>query len=362
MSKSTILSPVASFEGTVEVIEAGADEIYCAVKMPGAIHILNRPDYCCVPTYSELGKIAAYAHEKGVETIITLELPFISEFMAEQMRNHITACVGEGIDALIVGDIGLIALIRDMGLDIPIYASTLLATMNYEAADFFRELGIKRVVLERHVSVEEIAQVVQRHQDLEIEIFVHGQGCSNINVNCYLEFARASSDAVDKVIGGIKGMVIPCRLPFEIYEYGDSEGQQLARLPVLDAFTFCSLCRVPELIDTGVVGLKIVGRCLPVAFQAQVTRMYRELVDLVQQARGGFKRAHRRRFNRLLESLWEEPFRPESQSSDGSSHSPGSLREILCGEERCYYTPFFHAPYRASTSPSRGERGTRSSK
>jgi putative protease len=355
IDKPKILSPVASLEGAVEVIAAGADEIYCAVQMPGAVHILNRPEYCCVPTYAELGEIAAHARDHGVEAIVTLELPFISAFMAEQMRDHIASCVKAGIDALIVGDVGLIRLIKEMGLDIPVYASTLLTVMNYRAVDFLRELGVERVILERHISVEEIAQVVQHHQDLEIEVFVHGQGCSNINVNCYLEFARASPEAVDKAIGGVKGMVIPCRLPFEVFEYGD-DGQELARLPILDAFTFCSMCRLPELIETGVMGLKIVGRCLSIAYQVQITRMYRELVDLLARGRrGNFNRVQRRRFSRKVEALQEGPFRPESQRSDGSSYSPGSLREILCQEKRCYYAPLFHAPYRASRTSSGSE-------
>ena len=89
------------------------------------------------------------------------------------------------IDALIVGDIGLISMIRDdMGSDTSIYASTLLGAMNYEAADYIRELGVQRVVLERQVSVQEIGAIVRCNQDVEIEVFVHGGGCSHINANC----------------------------------------------------------------------------------------------------------------------------------------------------------------------------------
>jgi putative protease len=354
MSKPRILSPVASFQGAVEVIAAGADEIYCAVQMPGAVHVLNRPEYCCIPTYDELGRTATYARERGVETLVTLELPFISEFMAGQMREHISSCVDQGIDALIAGDIGLISLIRDMGPDTPVYASTLLVAMNYEAVGLMHELGVQRVILERHMSVEEISEVVQRNAGVDIEVFVHGQGCSNINVNCYLEFARASSDSIDGVIAGIKGMVVPCRLPFDVYRLGNGE-QRMARAPILDAFTFCSLCRLPELIETGVMGLKIVGRCFPVEYQAKATRMYRELVDLVVRGqRTGFNRSQRRRFHKLVTSFQEEPFQPGSQNSDGSWSALESRRDVLCTQERCYYSPMFHAPYKASGAVPQG--------
>lgn len=350
VSNPRILSPVASYQGAVEVIAAGADEIYCAVQMPGAVHVLNRPEYCCIPTYDELGRTAAYARGKGVETLVTLELPFISEFMAGQMRDHISSCVAQGIDALIAGDIGLISLVRTMGLDIPVYASTLLVAMNYEAVAFLQELGVKRVILERHMSVEEIGEVVQQNAGVDIEVFVHGQGCSNINVNCYLEFARASSVSIDGVIAGIKGMVVPCRLPFDVYRLGNGE-ERVARIPILDAFTFCSLCRLPELIETGVMGLKIVGRCFPVTYQAQATKMYRGLVDLIGRGRGvGLNRAQRRRFYKLVESFQDEPFQPGSQNADGSWSALETRRDVLCTEQRCYYSPIFHAPYRASES------------
>ena len=355
MDAPKILSPVTSFEGAVEVITAGADEVYCAVRIPGAVHLLNRSEFCCVPTYDELGRISGYAHSKGVEVIVTLELPFISEFMASQMREHISSCVREGIDALIVGDIGLIMTIHDTRLDIPIYASTLLGAMNYRAVSFIRELGVKRMILERHVGVQDIREVVRHHQDLDVEVFVHGQGCSNINVNCYLESGLAPPSALQKVTTGIKGMATPCRWPFDVYELGDYESgdgeRKIARAPVLDAFSFCSLCRLPELIETGVSGLKIVGRCMPLLYQVKATEMYRTLVNLLKRSsRSGFNRAQWRRYDRIVESIKEAPSQPQIQQPDGSWSSSLRHVDVVCREGRCYYSPFFHVPYGSSDS------------
>jgi len=348
-----ILSPVASFKGAVEVISAGADEIYCAVKTPGVMHVLNRPHSCCVPTYGELGRIADHARSKGVGTVVTLELPFISEFMVAPMKEHISHCLGEGIDALIAGDIGLITLIRDMGLDIPIYASTLLAATNYQAVDFIRKLGVSRVILERLVSIDEIGEVVQRNEEVEIEVFAHGGGCSNINANCYLRMARTPPAAYREVVRGIKGRITPCRWSFDIYEFG-SGGRKLARVPILDAFTFCSLCQLPDLIETGASGIKIVGRCMPLAYQVKATEIYRNLVDLVELGlKSSFNRAWRRRFRRMIESFKEAPFGPGQRNPDGSWPTPGSHRDVVCAEGRCYYSPLFYTPHRPSDSHSR---------
>jgi len=348
MKKPRILSPVSSFESAVAVVSAGADEIYCAVQIPGAEHILNRPAGCCVSTYDELGRIAGYARSNGVETIVTLELPFMSEFMAGQMRDHISACAEQGIDAWIAGDLGLITLVRDMELDIPLYASTYFVAMNHQTVDFLRKLGVKRVVLDRHMTVEEIRQVVQRSQDVEIEVFIHGSGCSNINFNCYLEGGRRRLPDLEREYSGVKGLPTPCRTPFDVYEVGESK-RKVARAPVLDAYTFCALCRLPELMEIQVTGFKIVGRCLPSTYQARTTEMYRRLVDLIaQQKTRGARRAQRRRVMRLVEPFKEETFQPELQRAGGPASPSPSIREILCGEGRCYFSPLFHVPYRPS--------------
>jgi putative protease len=345
-----LLSPVTSYEGAKAVIAAGADEIYCAVKIPGAIHLLNRPGLCCVSTYDELGRIVVHARSTGVQTIVTLELPFLSDFLMEQMKAHISACVSQGIDAIIAGDIGLITLMRDMGIDIPIYASTLLGAMNYEAACFIRDLGVRRVILERHVNISEVAEIVQGAEDVEIEVFVHGGGCSNINANCYLRFAFPSREALAGTLQGfvIKGRVTPCRLPFRVREFGTQE--ELARTPLLDAYSLCSLCDLPDLVDTGVSGLKIVGRCMTLGYQVQTTRMYRGMLDLMEQSRRRkLNRAQRRRLQRVIQSLQGAPSNEHLRHPGHSEQSPldatpMTLTEIACAEGRCYYAPFLHTP------------------
>ena len=243
-------------------------------------------------------------------------------------------------------------MVRDMGLAVPIYASTLLGVMNYEAVDFMRELGVKRVVPERHMSIEEIGEAVQRCRDVEIEVFVHGGGCSNINANCYLEFAGASETAASKALREIKAMPNVCRYAFDVYEFGSDE-RRIARTSILDAFTFCSLCDLPELIETGVSGLKIVGRCWTLAYQVNATKMYRDLIDLMKRGgRRGFNRTQRKRFHDMVESFKADPFLPAALRPGvrNRGRSFWSHSDVLCEEGRCYYSPFFHAAYKESES------------
>lgn len=326
--KPKLLSPINSFESAVSVISAGVDEIYCGVRIPGIkyLGISNRPSWCSLSNDRELEKVVNYAHIHGVDTIVTTEFPFMARVIEKNIRGHIRSCIDKGVDAIIASDIGVLLLIKEMDLDIPIYASTYLASMNYEAVDFLRKLDVKRVILERHLTINEIQDIVQKSEDIEIEIFVHGSGCSNINANCYgctmlipASYLRARSG--EGKHPSPAGLTL-CTIPYDIYEIGD-EKLKIANVPILDAFTFCSLCQLPELLQTGVTGFKIVGRCMPKEFQERTTRMYRKLIDLIESCD---MESFKRELNKIIRG--------------------DIIQEGLCKEKRCYYTDFLHVPYK----------------
>ncbi|MEM2961066.1 MAG: peptidase U32 family protein, partial [Candidatus Bathyarchaeia archaeon] len=278
-----ILSPVTSFDATVGVIEAGADEIYFGVKIPGVKYpgLSLRTYRSSLQSYDELGAVVEYAHEHSVETIVTMEFPFIANFVEDRIKAHVISCVEKGVDAIIAGDIGIILTLLDMKIGIPIYASTYLASMNYEAVDFLRKLGVKRVILERQVSLREIGEIVNhRRGEVEIEVFVHGPGCSNINVNCY----GCSGSVVKPTKADYKGLVTPtCRVMYDVYRLYRGKRKRMGAVPILDAYSFCSLCHLQELVKTGIAGIKIVGRDGPPFYQVLTTKIYRELVDLLEE-------------------------------------------------------------------------------
>lgn len=326
LQKPKLLSPVSSYESAVSVIDAGVDEIYCGVKIPGIkyLAISNRPSWCSLSNDRELEKVVNYAHVHGVDTIVTTEFPFMARVIEKNIRGHIRSCVDKGVDAIIASDIGVLLLIKEMDIDIPVYASTYLASMNYEAVDFLRKLDVKRVILERHLTINEIQDIAHKSKGVEIEIFIHGSGCSNINANCYgctmlipASYLRARSRESKQPSPA--GLTL-CTIPYDIYEMGD-EKQKIASGPVLDAFTFCSLCQLPELLQTGVTGFKIVGRCMPKEFQERTARVYRRLIDLIESCD---MESFKRELNEIIRG--------------------DIIQEGLCKEKRCYYTDFLHVP------------------
>jgi putative protease len=268
----------------------------------------------------------------------------MSDIIEEKIRKHISSCVEKEVDALIVPDIGTLLTIKEMSLNIPIHASTYLASMNYEAVDFLKKMGAERVILERQVMINEIKEIVERNKKVEIEVFVHGPGCSNINVNCYLCFVpnyifqalgegqvnEAFLPYFDKLDERRVRMAMApmCRVKYKIYEVGKDSQKEISISPIMDAYTYCSFCELPDLVEAGVMGIKIVGREINDVYQEATTKMYRELLDLIDK---GEVESYRRIIKSVIEGQKGSCF-PDIQEA--------------CEQKRCYYSSMFHAPYK----------------
>ena len=328
-----LLSPIRSYDGAVRVVDAGADELYCGVVMPEMKDfVLYRGPKTDIPTYHELGRVVKYAHDHDVSVGVTINNPFMTEAMEAPLRRHIRSCVEQGVDAFIVGDIGVLSVVKEAAPNARVWASTYLASMNREAVDFLTELGFNRVILERQLAISEIAEIT-RHSKIEVEIFIHGAGCSNINGKCYL--FHFDYPPLTQARNKIRGLHSPCMLPFKVHDVND-EKALVEEVPVMDAFTGCSICRLPELIWTGVNNFKIVGRDDWPIVQENTTRMYRELIDLIVSGQ--------------MVAFWKRANELKSTFMISPSLSLLTLRDYYCEQERCFYSPLFHAPYRIPSS------------
>lgn len=331
-----LLSPVKSLDGAVRVIRAGADEIYCGVRKPEIKGFsIYRGTYADIPSYDELGKIVKYAHNHGISVQLTVNMPFMTDVMDNVFRKHIRLCLDEGVDALIIGDMGILSLVKEMNVDIPLIASSYNEATNYGAVDFLEKKGFKRVILERQLRISEISEIV-KHSNIEIEIMVHGAGCSNINGNCYLYHYSfpAMRQAYSETIDSSYVLACPCRVVFDVYDMAN-EKEIIRAVPILDAYTYCSICKIPLLVETGVTGFKIVGRETNEVYQERTTRVYRELLDLIKK---GQLSAFQNKIEYLKNNLMPIP------------PSLVNLQEIFCEYGRCYYGSFFNAPYTRAPS------------
>jgi putative protease len=329
-----ILAPIRAYTGAVKVIQAGADEIYCGVRTPGLEEFeLYRGASTDISTYDEFRRVVEHAHRNSVKVLLTVNQPFIIDSMEKTMAKHIQTCVDAGVDSLIVGDLGMLQLIKSIAKDVELCASTYLSAMNRESVEFLQRAGFSRVVLERHVPFKQISDIA-KNSSIEVEVFLHGSGCSNINVNCY--FYHYKFPEMEQGYLTIDGIKFPCSLPYEVYD-GEEAKVKLGTFPLIDAYTFCALCRLPALVRSGVYGLKIEGRGINEEYQASTTKLYRESLDLLQKG-------DEERFLHRLEEI-KKNFIPLAQTLPLNN-----LQELCCEQERCYYAPTFHAPYKTPLS------------
>ena len=224
---------------------------------------------------SNLKDAIAYAKLRGVNTHLTLNT-LIKDEEFEDAIILAKKAYEFGIDAIIVQDLGLARYLIKNFPDLPIHASTQMSIHNLEGALQAQNLGFKRVVLARELSLEEISHICS-NTDVEIETFIHGALCISYSGQCLFS----------SMVGGRSGnrgkCAQPCRLPYEFISKDkntESNKETLSKGYLLSTKDLCGLNYIPRLIDAGVMCFKIEGRMKSPEYVATVTRIYRKYIDL----------------------------------------------------------------------------------
>jgi len=264
MKKIELLAPAGNFESLVAAVQNGADAVYFGGdKFNARINSENFQN-------EELAKAIQYAKLRNVKTHLTLNI-LIKDKEFKEAMNLVDFAYLNGIDAIIVQDLGLAKAIIKKYPNLEVHASTQTTTYNKETIEQLEKIGFKRAVLSRELNIEEIKNIVQ-NTNLEIEIFIHGALCI-----CYSGQCLMSS-----LIGGRSGnrgkCAGTCRLPFELLE----ENQTVQKGYLLSSKDVCTLDFLPEIIKTGISSLKIEGRMKSPEYVSVVTSIYRKYLDLAQ--------------------------------------------------------------------------------
>ncbi len=257
-----LLSPVGDFECLKAAVQNGADSVYFGADMFSArafAHNFN---------LENLEKAIQYAKIRGVKTNLTLntlikddEFPFALN-LAKKAYEY-------GINAIIVQDLGLATKLLELFPDLPLHASTQMTVHSLSGALELQNLGFKRVILARELSMDEI-DYINKNTALEIECFAHGALCISYSGQCLFS----------SMIGGRSGnrgkCAQPCRLPYELFE----NDKKVNSGYLLSTRDLCSLDYIPSFIKIGVKCLKIEGRMKSPEYVATVTRIYKKYIDL----------------------------------------------------------------------------------
>ena len=257
-----LLSPVGDFECLKAAVQNGANSVYF-----GSDNFSARA-FATNFSLENLEKAIQYAKIRGVKTHLTLNT-LVTDIEFESAMNVAKKAYEFGIDAIIVQDLGLAMALMRAFPDLPIHASTQMTVHNLNGALKLQELGFKRVVLARELSVNEIDYIC-KNTNIEIETFIHGALCISYSGQCLFS----------SMLGGRSGnrgkCAGPCRLPFELLE----NNKPINSGYLLSTRDLCGLEFIPDLIHAGVKSFKIEGRMKSPEYVATVTRIYRKYIDL----------------------------------------------------------------------------------
>lgn len=255
-----ILAPAGSMECLKAAIAAGADAVYTGGALFGA------RAYAHNLTEEELLEAIDYVHLHGRRLYLTVNTLIKDREMEKQMYDYLLPYYRQGLDAVIVQDIGLFRFIRKHFPDLPIHASTQMTLTGVDGAKFLEKEGAQRIVTSRELSMAEVKKIADE-TELEIESFVHGALCY-----CYSGQCLFSS-----FIGGRSGNRGQCAQPCRLLYWTPEAKRPQYLLSLKD---ICTLELIPEMIESGIYSFKIEGRMKKPEYAAAVAFQYRKYADL----------------------------------------------------------------------------------
>lgn len=270
--KPELLAPAGDLERLRTAIRFGADAVYLAGQKFGM------RSACANFSPEELREAVAYAHAQGVRVYVACNTVPHPDEMAE-LPGFLTETARAGVDALIVSDLGVFRMARQQVPEMELHVSTQAGVVNAESARMFYELGARRIVPARELSLRELS-LLRRDipADMEIEAFVHGAMCVSFSGRCLLSAYLTGRDS------NRGDCAQPCRWKYAVME----EKRPGAYFPIeedgagtylFNSRDLCMIAHIPELIAAGVRSFKIEGRAKSSYYVALTVNAYRMAID-----------------------------------------------------------------------------------
>jgi U32 family peptidase len=259
-----ILAPAGDLASMRAALRAGADAVYFGLKGHNA--------RARAENFSEdnLAEVVHMIHTHGAKAYVTLNT-LVFDHEMDDVARKLVACAQAGVDAIIVQDVGVVAMAKHIAPHLPVHASTQMTCTDADSVVFASSLGVERVVVARELSVDDIA-AIRKATDVELEVFVHGALCISYSGQCL------TSEAIGGRSANRGACAQACRLPYDLIVDGkhhDTGGRDFLLSPTdLDASSL-----VPRLAQLGVSSLKIEGRLKGPEYAASATALYRAAVD-----------------------------------------------------------------------------------
>ncbi len=272
MRKPEILAPAGNLEKLKIAIDFGADAVYLGGGK------LNLRAFSNNFTNEEMAEGIKYCHDRGKKVYVTLNV-FARNPDLKGAGEYIKSLYDLGVDAIIVADPSLIAIAKEAAPDLELHLSTQANTVNWVATKFWHDLGVKRVVLARELTFNEIRTITSNiPEDCDIEAFVHGSMCIAYSGRCLISnymLGRDSNKGVCSNACRYKYHLMEETRPGEYYPVVEDENGTY----IMNSKDLCMINYIPELVQSGIYSFKIEGRMKSEFYVASVVKAYREALD-----------------------------------------------------------------------------------
>ncbi len=263
-NKPELLAPAGDIERLKVALLYGADAVYIGGPL------LNLRANAINFTMDEIKEAVSFAHSMNKRVYVTVNILLHNEEL-DSVLSYLKDLEKCQVDAIIVSDPSIIKVALD-NTNLEVHLSTQASTLNIEAARFWKDQGVSRIVLGRELTKKEIKNIIDE-VDIEIETFIHGAMCAGYSGRCVMSNFLTHRDANR---GGCSQI---CRWDFRLLDKDKNEIK--GEMP----FTFCSkdlslLSYLPDMIDIGISSFKIEGRMRSTYYIATIVSIYRKVIDL----------------------------------------------------------------------------------
>ena len=283
MSKFELLAPAGSLEKLKFSIDYGADAVYIG----GYKYNLraNAKNF----SLSEIRKGVIYAHSNNAKVYVTVNIVFHNEDI-EGLKEYLIELESIGVDAIIFSDPLVIDIAKKYAPNLHLHLSTQASVLNKDAALYYKNLGVERIVLARECSREDIKEIIDE-TGIEIECFIHGAMCTNISGRCVLSNYFTNRDA------NRGGCCQVCRFNFNLYDKNKEKISETDNFSIAPK-DLSLISYIKEMMDIGITSFKMEGRMRSIYYIATLVSVYRNVIDMYEE--GTLDEEYIKRATRIL--------------------------------------------------------------
>ena len=274
MKHVELLSPAGNFEKLKIALAYGADAVYAGVSH-FSLRIRSGKEF----TYESFEEAINYTHAHAKQLYVTINgFPFNVQIAL--LEKHIERVAAMNPDAFIVAAPGVIKLAQKIAPHIPVHLSTQANVLSYLDAEVYADMGVKRIIAAREISLKDLEQIKKHLPHLELEVFVHGSMCFAYSGRCLISSVQSGR------VSNRGSCANDCRFPYTLYAHNEESGT-LFRVEESDEGTHIMNAKdlnlsahVKEILDSGVIdSLKIEGRTKSSYYVGITTKTYRNAID-----------------------------------------------------------------------------------